>query len=398
MRHNRKIRGCLLALALTATMPATSAAAESSWRLDTVSSIEGVVELSAVDVGAGQTWVGGTVADSRVSNKEPLVGVWDGTTLNRLPNPGIVRSFDLRLTDLTVVGDDVLAVTNTTSADGITESTILRYSRTQPGQIEVLPHPVKDSNGELNAITSLRDGRALMVGTTGPTLSSTRTLILEQNQDHSGWQRIPSVNPGTGTNKLNAVTDSGWAAGYYTQADEPDRLLPLILHDAGPGAGWVQVSVPDLGPNSTELTAIAATKDGDMFVAGWTGVPADRHAVAMHWNRRNWEVLQPLHGQLTEFNDVAIAADDTVLFAGYTVTPFSEIPELEKWAGGPQLQDIPIALPGIQNPPPPAGSEYPLGGIAAIDPGIAGTPPCAVGWVHIPGQGRFGAIMQPARQ
>jgi hypothetical protein len=383
MDRTRKLRSCALALALIATMPATPAAAESTWQVDASMPTDGSAELTAVDVVPAQTWVGGTEENPRTGKAEPIVGLWDGRTLARIPGPVPDPSRDVHLADLAVVGDEVLAVANSSKDIGVTQPVIQRYSRTQLGQSEVLPTPAVDAYGELNAITALPDRRALTVGATGPDMASTRSLILEQNEDHAGWHSIASASPGTGTNRLNAVTNSGWAAGRYTRRDEPGRSHPLVLHDEGHGAGWTQVSIPDPGPEFTDLTGIAVLKSGDVFVAGWTGSadddPNHRTAVAMHWNQGAWELLQPTSPATTQFNDVTANPDGTtVTFAGYTVVGFVEIASLDTWTGTRELQTVTITRPT----PPHSGSEYPASGVNAIDAGPAGTTPCAVGWLR----------------
>ncbi|MEV4320367.1 hypothetical protein [Actinocrispum sp. NPDC049592] len=395
MDRRRKLRSCALAFALIATMPPTPAAAESTWRLDARMPADGPAELTAVDVVPAQTWVGGTQESPRTGKAEPIVGLWDGRTLARIPSPASDPARDVRLAGLAVVGDEVLAVANSTNETGVTQPVIQRYSRIQLGQSDVLPTPAVEAYGELNAVVALPDRRALTVGATGPDAASTRSLILEQNEDHDGWHRIPSASPGTGTNQLNAVTDSGWAAGHYTRPDERGRSHPLVLHDEGGGAGWTQVSVPDPGPELTELTGIAVRASGDVFVAGWTGSvddPEHRSAVAMHWTRGTWEMLRPANLMMTQFNDVTANSDGTVTFAGYTVIGVDEVVGLETWTGSQQLGAVPVVKPPT---PPHSGSEYPASGANAIDAGPAGSAPCAVGWLRQPGLAQ-GMIARPS--
>lgn len=387
MRHKRKLHGCVLALALTATVPAIPVSAVSvpgAWQLDTRITAQGFDELSAVDVVPGQTWVGGTETNPQTSKTRPVVGLWDSGVLSPVAGPGTDPSLDVRLADLAVIGDDILAVDNTTSASGVTQPLVQRYSRTRRGEGGTLPGPAVDAYGKLDAITPLSDGRALLVGATGPNPASTQTLVVEQTQDHNDWHRISSSSPGTGTNQLNAVSvsDSGWAVGYYTQRDEPGRSHALVLHDAGSGAGWTQLNVPDPGPNLNKLTSIAVTANHDVFVAGWTGSaddnPENRQAIAMHWNQSTWEVLQPSFPDTTQFNDVAVDQDGTVLFAGYILDFSAEIASLDRWTGTSHLLPVPLDLP----PRDDANQAYPGTGINAIDTSPAGIQPCAVGWLR----------------
>lgn len=391
---------CLLALALTATMPATPAAADISWQVTLLPSAAGYVELSAVDVVSNQTWVGGTEFTSRdfgPATGKPVVGFVNGNTVSVVPSPG-PQSFDARLADLTIIGDDVLAVVNATTASGITQPVIQRYSRTQLGQSEVLPSPTVGAYAKLTAITSLADGRALTVGATGSSSVHSQTLVLEQNQNHDGWLQIPSASPGTGTNQLNAVTttDSGWAVGHYGRDGVPTQSHLLVLHNAGSAAGWTQINVPDQGPNYNELTGIAVTESHDVFIAGWTGSttqPEQRTAVAMHWNQQTWEVLQPSSGNVTQFNDVTVNPDGTVLFAGYAIEGVVEVARLEKWTGDPHLQLVPTTM----SPPLVGVSSYPASGFDAIDAGSTGTQLCAVGWAE-PQEGKGGVMGATLRQ
>lgn len=384
MHQNRKVRAlrsCLLVLALTATMPVTTAAAEGLWMFDVNTATDGSAELSAVDVVGTQIWVGGTEFDSKTGKAEQLLAFWDGSALIRVPSPAADPTFDTRLRDLTIIGDDVLTVATTTSAGGTTQPVIQRYSRIQPGQSSVLPRPPVDTYGELNAITSLPDGRALLAGTTGPAAATTQTLLVEQDPGTTGWRRLASESPGTGRNQLNAVSPDGtWAAGFYTHSDEPGQSHLLVLHDAGAGAGWTQLTIPDQVRGINELTGIVVTRTGDVFVSGWAGADNSdlehRTAIAMRWNQSAWEVLEPSETIVTQFNDVIVTPDGMVLFAGYAVADAAETAILQRWTGGPRLQNTPIIVPATND----EDAQYPGTGISDIDAGTAGAKPWAVGW------------------
>lgn len=377
-----------LLLALVAMLPATpAAAAEVPWQIDPRPPVQGYGELSAVDVVPTQIWVGGTEVNAETWKEEPVVRLAGGNILFRIPGPASDPTRDVRLADLAVVGDHVVVVAN----GGAGHPVVQRYNRISLGESEVLPSPDVGTYGELTAVAPLPDDRALTVGTFGTAPESTQTLVLEENQQ-GGWRRIPSPNPGTGQNRLNAVTGSGWAAGHYTHRDEPGRSHALVLHDAGPGFGWRQLDVPDAGPYLNELTSVAVTASGDVFVAGWTGADAEhRTAVAMRWNQSTWEVLRPSSTRVTQFNDVTVCPDGTVLFGGYATVGSDETASLEKWAGDVDLVPIPINLPTPDN----ANNSYPASGVNAIDAGPDG-PPFAVGWVRRSDQILLGASLRPA--
>ena len=116
-----------------------------------------------------------------------------------------------------------------------------------------------------------------------------RTLIVHWNG--RAWRKVPSPNPGIGSNYLSGVTavsaNNIWAAGEYS--DQSGGIAgdkTLILH--WNGRAWNKVSTPSLG-NFDGLNTIRQVSAANIWAVGLYASPGgpDRSLI-LHWNGQAW--------------------------------------------------------------------------------------------------------------
>ena len=97
---------------------------------------------------------------------------------------------------------------------------------------------------------------------------------LAEHWDGTRWTVIPTPDPGSGGNHLYAVdavsADDVWAAGQQLGTQAPDQ--GLVEH--WDGHSWSVVALPPSTSASVMLDGIAATADGQVYVAGEADSPA----------------------------------------------------------------------------------------------------------------------------
>jgi hypothetical protein len=144
-----------------------------------------------------------------------------------------------------------------------------------------------------------------------------RFATLVEHFDGSAWCVVPSPNPGTSGNHLDAVTANGrddvWAVGQRNDASA-DR--PLVEHWDGRRWSVMTVAVP--GGGAAVLDAVAVHGD-QVWAAGQTddathqGRPLVAH---LHDGRWDTTVLTGVGAAFANLTGVAISADATVWAVG----------------------------------------------------------------------------------
>jgi hypothetical protein len=145
-----------------------------------------------------------------------------------------------------------------------------------------------------------------------------RTLI--DHRTAGGWNRLPSPNPGTGADRLNAVTalssTDAWAVG--DAFDEGIYLhQPLIEH--WDGARWMAVAAPRMPGLEVHMTGLIARSPGDVWAVGHGcvgsrgcgGAPGVR-PVVLHYDGATWRLRRTakVHVAASSLEGVAASGGD----------------------------------------------------------------------------------------
>jgi hypothetical protein len=218
----------------------------------TASYLDAVDALSSTDV-----WAAGCY-DTSGSQCRTLLERWNGSTWTRVPSPALTRPGGA-------------AVTRARPSQTALTGTFLQgVSGTSASSAWAVGYDVVASGGVYSV-----------------------SVILRWNG--TAWARVPSPDPGGGTNVyLNAVTSlsatDAWAVGYYTTATGKTRALTAHWN----GAGWTVVPAPNPAHGGDlDLFGISASSPSDMWAVGNYG----GKTLALHWNGTNWtHVTSPSPG------------------------------------------------------------------------------------------------------
>jgi len=152
---------------------------------------------------------------------------------------------------------------------------------------------IVSSNGsrqvnELHSVSALAEND---VWAAGVSYNTERTLgsTLIEHWNGSGWSVVPSPNPSSFVNRINAVAavsaNDVWAVG--TAPTSTDTVL--ILH--WNGTAWSVVPNPTNGIPLINLAALAVISANDIWAVG-SGLIGDESATAtLHWNGTAWRVI-----------------------------------------------------------------------------------------------------------
>jgi hypothetical protein len=149
------------------------------------------------------------------------------------------------------------------------------------------PNGTKSVN-ELHSVSAVSDNDVWAVGVSYNTERTLSTSLVE-HWDGTHWSVVPSPNPSSTLNVLNAVAavsaNDVWAVGIAPTGSNPI----LIIH--WNGAAWSVVPNPTSPMPLNNLAALTVISANDIWTVG-TGLIGDEAATAtLHWNGMAWSVV-----------------------------------------------------------------------------------------------------------
>jgi hypothetical protein len=150
---------------------------------------------------------------------------------------------------------------------------------------KVVPTPnVATINNALNGVSTISPNNAWAVGESWNNNTNTSQTLTEQ-WNGTRWRIVPSPNPSSTGNRLNAVialsATNVWAVGTYNGNTGGNTLV-----EHWNGSKWAVVASPNPTTNQI-LTAVAASSRNDIWAVG-----ADANGTLIeHWNGTTWRVV-----------------------------------------------------------------------------------------------------------
>jgi hypothetical protein len=153
-----------------------------------------------------------------------------------------------------------------------------------------------------------------------PDTSTPATLT--EHWNGSAWKLVTSPNATEGYNELQAVDGVGskdvWAVGYANIAQYgSERTLALHWN----GRSWKIVSTPNLGTTANILSGLTTIASNDAWAVGFGNDPGGfaGHATALHWNGTKWRLsdVAPPSAHGSELTAVDAIANDDIWAVGW---------------------------------------------------------------------------------
>jgi hypothetical protein len=154
-------------------------------------------------------------------------------------------------------------------------------------QIIASPNGSRQVN-ELHSVSALAENDVWAVGVSYNTERTLGSTLIE-HWNGSRWSVVPSPNPSSTLNVLNAVAavsaNDVWAVGIAPTGSDPI----LIVH--WNGNVWSVVPNPTSNMPLNNLAALAVVSANDVWAVG-TGLIGDEDATTtLHWNGTAWSVI-----------------------------------------------------------------------------------------------------------
>lgn len=221
-----------------------------------------------------------------------------------------------------------------------------------------VPSPnVGTVGSSLHAVVAIAHDDVWAMGSSNIDLDRFRTLV--EHWDGTSWSVVPSPNPGTSQNFLNAASGSSasdiWAVGQ--RAPDTSGFHGRTLAEHWNGSAWSVVRTPNVGA-ANHLFGVVAIGPNSAWAVG-TGSGGGR-TLAERWNGHTWRIVEtPNVGTNPNELDAVDAASPTNVWAiGDVLTGGLGIQSQAVRWNGVAWHEMPVEQAG--------SSETALGDVAAI--------------------------------
>ncbi len=270
--------GVALVTTLALAPAARAAGSEPDWRTVRNTPVTGV-HRDVVAVSAHDAWAVGRERTTKGSST--LVERWDGQKWRRVSVPGADRGW---LTGVDAASSDNVWAVGTTHGKGpkFLHWDGRQWSTVPPASPPGNEHPGSD---DLKDVAAVSGNDAWAVGLHWPSGSNPTTLI--EHWDGQKWSRVPSPNPGTRGQSLEAVSAVSatdvWAVGYKnTGLEKKSRAIALHWD----GQKW-RTTPMELPRGNSQLFAVNAVSSDNVWAVG----ARDGEPFTMHWDGSRWRML-----------------------------------------------------------------------------------------------------------
>ena len=191
----------------------------------------------------------------------------------------------------------------------------------------VTPTPAAPGGNRYNllAVDAVQRADAWAVGSyaASPTAAFRTAAVLHYD---GAWTADPlpiqPIGVGSELTDVDMSATGGWAVGWLKSGA---KVRALVLRRTG--GIWSPVGIPDADASNTELSAVFARNDNDVWVAGsQVRLDGRRIAMTMHWDGTGW---------LEHRVPVVSEADEETFLAGISSSEPGDV-----WAAGRMCREI----------------------------------------------------------
>ena len=245
--------------------------------------IRGVSAVSTNDV-----WNVGFTADKNGNNHKTLTEHWDGSQWSIIPSPNAGNQDNFLLGVEAISTSNVWAVGLGISRSG-GSTQILHWNGTQWNEVPS-PKPAGAAFYLLQEARAVSANDIWAVGIAANNNGLFQTLI--EHWNGTQWSVVPSPNVGSNNNFLDSVTtvstNDVWAVGTSTNNSNNDRTLTMHWD----GTQWSVVPSPNIGPQTNDLSEVAAVSANDIWTVGrYINHSNVSQTLTMHWDGTQWSIV-----------------------------------------------------------------------------------------------------------
>ena len=165
----------------------------------------------------------------------------------------------------------------------------------------------------------------------------------------SGWQQVPSPNPGSYTDQLNGVAavsaNDAWAVGSYSNTTGPSQTLIEQWN----GTNWNVVSGSNVGDNTNVLNSVAVVSANDVWAVGSSSnTTGPSQTLIEQWDGTSWNAISsPNIGTYDNIlTGVAVVSTNDIWAVGYSSDAYYlDSTLIEHW-DGTSWSVVPSPYPG----------------------------------------------------
>jgi hypothetical protein len=257
-----------------------------------------VTALSSCDAWA----VGNYFNDIMENNGQTLIEHWNGSSWKHVPSPspGGSAKNNILLGAAAVSRTDAWAVGNYVTVTGGSNLALIEHW--DGTAWKKVPSPSPSGATVLNGVAAASATDAWAVGEFANRADVGRTLI--ERWDGTAWTRVPSPNPGVSNFLFGVAAVSAadaWAVGGYVTGTAFVHKT-LVLH--WDGTVWRRVPSPNPGSSNNLLNAVSASSATGAWAVGQYEIsPGPERTLTEHWNGTAWTwVPSPSPGGTSGFS------------------------------------------------------------------------------------------------
>ncbi len=281
-------------------------------------------------VSTGNVWAVGDYGSSTVGFEQTLIEHWNGWNWSIVSSPNVSKS-DNYLTGVAAVSVSDMWAVGAYNSFSSPEQTLIEHWNGKNWSIVPSPNPGSSGNS-LNAVAVVSSSDVWAVGQYSTGVIGNGILI--EHWNGTSWNVVPSPNVDNNGNLYSIVAVSAsnvWAVGEYVNSS---TVSDQTLIEHWNGSSWSVVA----SPKESGLLGVAAISSRNVWAVGYSNRSNlnTLYTLIGHWDGKGWSVVtSPNAGSnINTLYGVAAVLDNNVWAVGvyYTSSGIAQT-LIELWNG-----------------------------------------------------------------
>jgi hypothetical protein len=241
-----------------------------------------VAVVSPTDV-----WAVGKFDPQTTSQDKTLIEHWNGQKWTVMPNPSPGQ-----LSDLFGVGavsaNDIWAAGFFYNEAGNSQ-TLIEHWDGRKWSVVPSPSPGSTDNA-LGGLAVVSASEIWVIGSQSSDAGNSSQTLIER-WDGKNWSVVPSPNPGSPYNNLQAVTAISTSDAWAVGGQSGNNFVNQTLAEHWDGHSWTVVPTQDVGSGGNGLSGVSAFSGTDVWAVGsYSNSAGLSKTLAERWDGARWRV------------------------------------------------------------------------------------------------------------